>query len=182
MERTQKVEAVDALKGVFADAGVVVVTHYAGLTVAEMTDLRAKLREKEAQFKVIKNRLAKIALQDTPGEAGGEMFTGPVGIAFSKDPVAASKVAVEYAKGNEKFALVGGILGAQVLDAEGVKALADMPSIDELRAKLLGVLQAPMSQFAGLLNKPAEQLARTVGEPSRGLASVLAQRGAQEAA
>lgn len=182
MDRVQKAETVDALRGVFADAGVIVVARYAGMSVAEMTDLRTRLRAKEAQFKVVKNRLAKIALQDTPGSAGADLFTGPVGVAISRDPVAATKVAVDFAKENEKLILVGGILGPQVLDEGGVKALADMPSLDELRAKLLGVITAPMSQLVGIFEQPAAQLVRTLPEPGAGLARVLAARAAQEAA
>ncbi len=179
MDRGQKAEAVEALRGVFAEAGVVVVSRYAGLTVADMTGLRAKLREADATLKVVKNRLAKIALEGTPGEAGRDLFTGPVAIAFSKDPVAATKVAVEYAKEKEEFALVGGLLGGQVLDEAGVKALATMPSLDELRAKLLGVVTAPLSQFIGLLEQPASHLVRTLPEPGAGLARVLQARAQQ---
>lgn len=182
MDRAQKAEAVGALKGIFADAGVVVVARYAGLTVADMSVLRAKLRDADASLKVVKNRLAKIALQEDSEGAGQDLFTGPSAIVFAKDPVAASKVAVDYAKEKEEFILIGGLLGQQVLDEEGVKALATMPSLDELRAKLLGVMQAPMGQLVSLFNKPGEQLVRTVAEPGRGLASVLGQRGNQSEA
>ncbi len=179
MDRAQKAEAVESLRGIFAEAGGVVVARYAGLTVADMTALRAKLRDADASLKVVKNRLAKIALEDTEGEGGRDLFNGPSAIVFAKDPVAVSRVAVDYAKEKEEFILIGGMLGPQVLDEAGVKALATMPSLDELRAKLLGVMTAPLSQFVGILNKPSEQLVRTVAEPGRGLASVLGQRKAQ---
>ncbi len=182
MDRGQKSEAVEVLRGIFADAGVVVVSRYAGLTVADMTALRAKLREADASLKVVKNRLAKIALEGTPGEGGQDLFTGPVAIAFSKDPVAATKVAVDYAKEKEEFALVGGLLGPQVLDEEGVKALAKMPSLDELRAKLLGVMTAPMGQLVGLFEQPAAKLVRTLPEPGAGLARVIQARAQQSEA
>lgn len=182
MDRVQKAEAVESLKGIFAEAGVVVVARYAGLTVADMTALRTKLRDADANLKVVKNRLAKIALEDTEGAGGQDLFTGPSAIVFAKDPVAASKVAVDYAKEKDEFVLIGGMLGPQVLDEAAVKALATMPSLDELRAKLLGVITAPMSQVVGILNRPAEQLARTINEPGRGLASVVGQRGAQSEA
>ncbi|MGF1462507.1 MAG: 50S ribosomal protein L10 [Maricaulaceae bacterium] len=173
MDRVQKTEAVETLKAIFADSGAVVVARYAGLTVAEMTGLRGKLRDVDATLKVVKNRLAKIALQDTDGAAGASLFTGPAAILFARDPVAASKIAVDYAKENEKFILVGGILGPTVLDPEGVKALATMPSLDEMRAKLLGLFNQPATKLVTVLNKPAEQLTRTIAEPGRGLAGVI---------
>jgi len=162
MDRAQKAVAVEALKSVFADAGVVVVSHYAGLTVADLESLRARLREAGGELKVVKNRLAKIALAGGPQEAGAHMFTGPTAIAFSKDPVAATKVAAAYAKEKDRFVLIGGLLGASVLDSKGVEALATLPSLDELRGKLIGLIQAPATKIAGVVAAPAAQLARVL--------------------
>ncbi|ACG77630.1 50S ribosomal protein L10 [Phenylobacterium zucineum HLK1] len=163
MDRAQKQEAIEALKGVFADSGAVVVTHYLGLTVAEMTDLRGKLREQGAQLKVVKNTLAQKALDGSVGEAGDALFKGPVAIAFAPDPVSAAKVATQYAKDNDKFTVVGGLMGQQVLDQKGVSALATLPSLDQLRGKIIGLLQAPATKVAGVLQAPAGQLARVMG-------------------
>lgn len=162
MDRAQKAQAVEDLKGIFASSGVVVVSHYAGLTVADMTALRVRLREAGASLKVVKNRLAKIALDGTPGAAGSAMFTGPVAIAYSKDPVAATKVAVAYAKEKDKFVLLGGMMGAELLNENAVKALATLPSLDELRGKIVGLLQAPATKIAGVLAAPGGQLARVI--------------------
>jgi len=163
MDRAQKQEAIESLKGDFAGAGAVVVTHYMGLTVAEMTDLRGKLREQGAQLKVVKNTLVKKALGGSVGEAGDALFKGPVAIAFAPDPVSAAKVATQYAKDNEKFSVIGGLMGQQVLDQKAVSALATLPSLDQLRAKIIGLLQAPATKIAGVLQAPAGQLARVVG-------------------
>jgi large subunit ribosomal protein L10 len=163
MDRAEKAEAVEALKGVFSKAGVVVLGHYAGLSVAEMTVLRSRLRSAGAELKVVKNRLAKIALEGAPQAAGAHLFTGPVAIAFSADPVAATKVAVAYAKEKEQFVLLGALLGNQVLDQKGVQALATLPSLDELRAKIVGLINAPATKIAGVLQAPAGQLARVIG-------------------
>ncbi|SRR5215217_700467 len=160
MNRAQKAESIETLKGVFADAGAVVVTHYMGLTVAEMTDLRLRLRKEGAQIKVVKNTLAQKALGDSLGEGGTALFTGPVAIAYAPDPVSAAKVAAQYAKENDKFTLVGGFMGTEVLDQNAVKALATLPSLDELRGKLIGLLQAPATKIAGVVQAPAAQLAR----------------------
>jgi len=162
MDRAEKAEAVEDLKGIFAKAGVVVVGHYSGLTVADMTVLRGRLRESGASLKVIKNRLAKLALDGTPGAAGADMFKGPVAIAYSADPVSATKVAVQYAKEKDKFVLIGGLMGNVVLDEKGVQALATLPSLDELRGKLIGLIQAPATKVAGVLQAPAGQLARVL--------------------
>lgn len=162
MERAQKAEAVEVLKGIFADSGAVVVSHYTGLTVAEMTSLRVKLREAGGQLKVVKNRLAKIALQGNAAESVGGLFTGPVAIAFSTDPVAAPKAAVDFAKENDKFVVLGGMMGETVLDEGGVKSLASLPSLDELRGKLVGLIQAPATKIAGVVQAPAGQLARVI--------------------
>jgi large subunit ribosomal protein L10 len=153
---------VEDLKGIFAASGVVVVSHYSGLTVADMTVLRGRLRDAGASLKVIKNRLAKLALDGTPGAAAADMFKGPVAIAYSADPVAATKVAVQYAKEKDKYVLVGGLMGETVLDQKGVEALATLPSLDELRGKLIGLIQAPATKVAGVLQAPAGQLARVL--------------------
>lgn len=160
MDRTQKAELVSALNVTFGEVGVVVVTRNLGMTVAQSTALRQKMREAGAAYKVSKNRLAKIALKDTAYEPLSDLLTGPVALATSVDPVAAAKVAVEFAKTNDKLEIVGGAMGSVVLDAEGVKALASMPSLDEMRAKLVGLIQAPATKLAGVTQAPAAQLAR----------------------
>ena len=160
MDRAQKQEAIEALKGVFADSGAVVVTHYMGLTVAEMTDLRGRLRKEGASLQVVKNTLAQKALQGAAGEAGDALFKGPVAIAFAPDPVSAAKIATQYAKDNDKFSVVGGLMGEQVLDQKGISALATLPSLDQLRGKIIGLIQAPATKVAGVLQAPAGQLAR----------------------
>src|SRR5688572_21033955 len=163
MDRAEKQDAIEALKGVFDSSGAVVVTHYLGLTVAEMTDLRGKLREQGAQLKVVKNTLAQKALAGSVGEAGDALFKGPVAIAFAADPVSAAKVATQYGKDHEKFTVVGVLMGREVLDQASIKALASLPSLDQLRAKIVGLLQAPAPKIAGVLQAPAGQLARVVG-------------------
>jgi len=162
MDRAQKQEAIESLKGDFAGAGAVVVTHYMGLTVAEMTDLRGRLREQGAQLKVVKNTLVQKALDGSVGEAGDALFKGPVAIAFGPDAVSAAKVATQYAKDNDKFSVVGGLMGQQVLDQKAISALATLPSLDQLRAKLIGLIQAPATKIAGVLQAPASQLARVM--------------------
>jgi len=163
MDRTQKAEVVDTLNGLFGDAGSVVVAHYSGMTVAQMGELRARMRAAGASFKVAKNRLVVRALQGTAAEGIAHLFKGPTGIAISKDPIAASKVAVAYAKENDKLVILGGVVGSTALDANGVKALAELPSLDELRGRIVGLLQAPATKLAGLLAAPAGQLARVIG-------------------
>jgi large subunit ribosomal protein L10 len=163
MDRAQKAESIETLKGVFADAGAVVVTHYMGLTVAEMTDLRTRLRAEGATLKVVKNTLVQKALDGRVGEAGDALFKGPVAIAFGPDPVSAAKVSTQYAKDNEKFSVVGAVMGDQVLDTTAVNALATLPSLDQLRGKLIGLIQAPATKVAGVLQAPAGQLARVMG-------------------
>jgi len=160
MDRAQKQESIETLKGVFADSGAVVVTHYMGLTVAEMTDLRGRLRKEGAHLKVVKNTLAQKALNGSVGDAGDALFSGPVAIAFAPDPVSAAKVATQYAKDNEKFSVIGGLMGEQVLDKKAVDALATLPSLDQLRGKIIGLIQAPATKIAGVLQAPAAQLAR----------------------
>ncbi len=162
MDRAEKASSVEALKGVFAKAGVVVVGHYAGLTVADLTTLRVRLSQAGAGLKVVKNRLAKIAIDGTPSAAGAHLFTGPTAIAYSEDPIAAPKVAAAFAKEKEKFVLVGGLLGPTVLDARGVQDLATLPSLDELRGKIIGLINAPATKIAGVLQAPGGQLARVL--------------------
>ena len=163
MDRAQKAESIETLKGVFEGAGAVVVTHYLGLTVAEMTELRGRLRKEGATLKVVKNTLVQKALDGSVGEAGDALFTGPVAIAYAPDPVSAAKVSTQYAKENEKFTVVGGLMGQTVLDQNGIKALATLPSLDELRARIVGLIQAPATKVAGVLQAPAGQLARVFG-------------------
>ena len=162
MDRTQKTEWVGSLQGTLGEVGLVVVTHYSGLTVAEMTDLRGKMRAAGANFKVTKNRLTKLALVGTEFESIADLFVGPTAIAVSRDPVAAAKVVADYAKTNDKLKILGGSLGSLRLDVNGVKALATLPSLDELRAKLLGMLSTPATRIAGVLQAPAGQLARVL--------------------
>jgi large subunit ribosomal protein L10 len=161
MERAQKSESIESLKGVFANAGAVVVTHYMGLTVAQMTDLRHRLRQEGASLKVVKNTLAQKALNGA-GAGALELFKGPVAIAYGADPVSAAKVSTQYAKENEKFTVVGAMMGPQILDAAGVEALAKLPSLDQLRAKIVGVLQAPATKIAAVIQAPGGQVARVL--------------------
>jgi len=163
VQRTQKEKLVTDLNRSLGDATAMVVTHYAGLTVGESLDLRRRMRQAGASYKVTKNRLAKKALAGTAFEKLAPLFTGPTAIAFSNDPVAAAKVAVQYAKENEKVTVVGGLVSGQVLDAEGVKALATLPSLDALRGKIVGLIQAPAQRIASVLQAPAGQLARVFG-------------------
>ena len=163
MDRAQKSELVSELNSTFSEVGVVVVTRNLGLTVAQSTALRTKMREAGASYKVAKNRLAKIAIEGTPYVGIGDMLTGPTAIAASTDPVAAAKVVVEFAKSNDKFEIVGGSMGDTVLDVNGVKALASLPSLDELRAKIVGLVQAPATKVVQVVQAPAGQLARIFG-------------------
>ncbi|KPF81495.1 50S ribosomal protein L10 [Novosphingobium sp. AAP93] len=160
MDRSQKAESVAFLTEVFNEAGAVVITRNLGMTVAQSTALRIKVREAGASFKVAKNSLAKIAAKGTAYEGMTDLFTGPTGIAASADPVAAAKVVVEFAKTNDKLEIVGGAMGSVVLNADGIKALATMPSLDEMRAKLIGLIQAPATKIAQLSTAPAAKLAR----------------------
>ena len=171
MDRNEKADLVAELKQVFDQTSVVVVTRNLGLTVAQSTDLRLRMRDAGAQFKVAKNRLALIALDGTRYQPLGELLKGPTALATSIDPVAAAKVAVEFAKTNDRLEIVGGAMGDTLLDVNGVKALASLPSLDELRGKLVGLIQAP-----------ASKIARTVAEPGAQLARIFAAYGAKEAA
>ena len=162
MDRAQKAAAVAELNRNFAEVGVVVVTRNLGMTVAQSTTLRNRMRDVGATYKVSKNKLAKIALDGTDYLSLGDMLTGPVGLATSIDPVAAAKVAVEFAKTNDKFEIVGGAMGATPLDVAGVQALATMPSLDELRAKIVGLVVAPATKIATIAQAPAAQIARVL--------------------
>ncbi|MFM5885021.1 MAG: 50S ribosomal protein L10 [Novosphingobium sp.] len=163
MDRSQKAESVASLNASLAEAGVVVVTRNLGLTVAQSTVLRGKVRDAGATYKVAKNRLAKLAIQDTDYVGIDEFLNGPTALAVSADPVAAAKAVVEFAKTNDKLEIVGGSMGTQVLNADGIKALASMPSLDELRAKVIGLVQAPATKVAQLATAPAAKLARVFG-------------------
>ena len=167
MDRSHKEALVTSLQKQLSDTACVVVTHQTGMTVAEVTDLRRRVRAAGASFKVTKNRLARIALTGTKFERLSALFTGPTAIAFSRDPVAAAKVAVEFANKNDKLSIVGGGLNEQQLDAAGVKALATLPSLDQLRAKLLGMLQTPATRIASVLQAPGGQVARVLGAYAR---------------
>ena len=160
MDRIEKREFVAELSEVFAETSMVVVTRNAGMTVADVTSLRRKMRAAGASFRVAKNRLALLALEGTRFDGISPLLKGPTALAWSKDPVAVAKAAVDFAKTNDKFVLIGGALGTQLLDAAGVKALSELPSLDELRAKILGLLNAPATKVAGVLQAPAGQLAR----------------------
>jgi large subunit ribosomal protein L10 len=163
MDRSQKAESVAQLNAVFNEVGVVVVTRNLGLSVKQSTDLRSKMRDAGATYKVAKNRLAKLALKDTQYQAIEEYLTGPTALAWSTDPVAAAKAAVDFAKTNDKLEIVGGAMGSTQLDAAGIKALASMPSLDELRGKIVGLINAPATKVATLVNAPASKLARVFG-------------------
>ncbi len=167
MDRAEKRELVSDLNQAFSGAGSVVVAHYAGITVAQMNDLRGKMRAAGGTVKVAKNRLAKIALQGTESETIIDLFKGQTLIAYSDDPVTAPKVASDFAKGNDKLVILGGAMGKTALDADGVKALATMPSLDELRARLVGMISTPATRIAQVVNAPAAQLARVFGAYAR---------------
>jgi large subunit ribosomal protein L10 len=162
LDRLQKEELVKTLNGVFDSANLVVVTRPAGLTVAESTELRSRMREAGALFKVTKNRLTRLALRGTRFEPLSDLFVGPTAIAYSEDPIIAAKVAVKFADDNKKLEIIGGGLFDQILDAGEVKNLAKLPSLDELRGKIVGVLNAPATKIAGVLQAPGAQLARVL--------------------
>jgi large subunit ribosomal protein L10 len=162
VERSQKEATVAALRQAFEGNSSIVVAHHLGMTVQEVTDLRRKMRAAGAGFKVTKNRLARIALKGTPFESLDGLFTGPTAIAFANDPVAVAKAAVDFAKGNDKFKVLGGSIGASRLDGKGVEALSKLPSLNELRASLLGLIQTPATRIAGVLQAPGGQVARVL--------------------
>ena len=162
MDRTQKEQTVAALHQVFEETSLVVLMHQTGLTVAESTDLRRQMRAAGASFKVTKNRLARIALKGTKFEPLDDLFKGPTAMAVSSDPVAAARVAVNFAKGNNKLTILGGSIGGQALNADGIKTLAELPSLDELRARLVGMINTPATRIAGVLQAPGGQVARVL--------------------
>lgn len=162
LDRTEKRELVASLASVFADVSMVVVTQPKGLTVTEASELRRRMRAAGATYKVAKNRLATLALDGTQFEGIRPLLKGPTALAWSKDPVAVAKVAIEFARINDKFAVLGGSLGARTLDAAGIKALSELPSLAQLRARLVGMIQSPATRVAGLLQAPGGQIARVL--------------------
>jgi len=162
VNRQEKAELIETLQSTLNASTTVVVTHQVGMTVAESSDLRGKMREAGAGFKVTKNRIAKLALKGTRYEELEGLFTGPTAIGTSEDPVAAAKALVDYAKGNDKLTIIGGSMDGKTLDKAGVEALAKMPSLDELRGKLVGLLQAPAAKIARVTQAPAGKVARVV--------------------
>nr|WP_275064999.1 50S ribosomal protein L10 [Bartonella sp. AU18XJBT] len=163
VNRAEKREFVTWLNEAFRKSGSVVVAHYSGLTVSQMNDLRSKMGEAGGAVKVAKNRLAKIALQGTESESIMGLFTGQTLIAYSEDPITAPKVAVDFAKSNDKFVILGGSMGATSLTVDAVKSLASLPSLNELRAKLVGMISTPATRIAQVVNAPAGQVARVIG-------------------
>ena len=172
MDRTAKEDFVASMQKTFEDSSIVVVTHYTGLTVSEMSDLRAQMLEVGASFKVTKNRLTRIALEGTKYQPLEDMFNGPTAIAYSKDPVAAAKATVNFSKDNKKLVVIGGALGEEQLDLEALKKLASLPSLETLRAKILGMINTPATRVAGVLKAPAGQVARVIGVHSLNIDSV----------
>lgn len=162
MDRAAKRELVMHLHGVLKDTGVVVVAHNTGMVAAQSAEFRRRVKEAGGSVKVAKNKLAKLALKDTDAEGISKLLIGPTILAYSKDPIAAAKAAVTFAKANEKLVILGGAMGKTVLDANGVKALADLPSLDELRAKLIGLLNAPATKIARTVKEPGAKLARVI--------------------
>ncbi len=162
MDRAAKKALVTSLNGVFKDTGLVVVAHNTGMVASQSADFRKKVKEAGGSVKVAKNKLVKLALKDTNAAGVADLMKGPTILAFSKDPIAAAKAAVSYAKGNDKLVILGGAMGTTVLDANGVKALAELPSLDELRAKLIGLLNAPATKIARTIKEPGAKLARVV--------------------
>ena len=162
MDRAEKHEFVGTLHRAFQDAAIVIVTHYAGLSVPQLNKLRVDVRGVGGNVKVTKNRLAQRAIEDTPYQALGPLFTGPTAIAYAADPVAVAKVAVDYAKANAQLVLLGGAVGRHRLDPDGLKALATLPSLDALRATIVGLIRTPPTRLAGVLQAPPVQLARVV--------------------
>ena len=166
MNRSEKQDLVKSLRSTFEGASIVVVTHYSGLSVAEMEDLRGQMRSAGASFKVTKNRITRLALEGTKFQGIADLFSGPTAIAYSDDPVAAAKIAVKFSKENDKFVVMGGALGEDVLDLASINALAALPSMDELRGKIIGMINTPATRIAGVLQAPAGQIARVIGAHS----------------
>lgn len=159
MNQTQKKEFVADLRDNLSDANLLVITNQNGLTVSESTELRAKMREAGARYKVVKNTLARLAVEDTKFSSIKDQLKGPTAVAYSEDSVAAARVAVKYMKDNPKLSVVSGMLGEKVLDVNSIKDLANLPSLDVLRAKILSALQAPATKIATVVNSPARSLA-----------------------
>ena len=170
MDRAQKRELVERLNDQWRTSGVIVVAHYKGMTVAQMTDFRKRIKDAGGVVKVTKNRLAKLALKGTDVESISDLLEGQTCLAYSEDPISAARVSVKYARENDKLVILGGAMGKTRLDSSGVKALADLPSLDELRGRLIGILQAPAAKIARVLKEPGGMLAR-----------VLAAKGSEEA-
>jgi large subunit ribosomal protein L10 len=162
VDRAAKRELIDHLHGVLKSTGVVVVAHNTGMVAAQSAEFRRRVKDAGGSVKVAKNKLAQLALKDTDAEKLSDLFTGPTILAFSKDPIAAAKATVTYAKGNDKLVILGGAMGKTILDAKGVQALADLPSLDELRAKIIGLLNAPATKIARIVKEPGAQLARVI--------------------
>jgi large subunit ribosomal protein L10 len=162
MDRAEKRELVSTLNEAWKDTGVIVVAHYAGMTVAQMTEFRKRVKEAGGSVKVAKNRLAMLALKDTDSSGITRLLKGQTCLAYSDDPIAAARISVKYSKENDKLVILGGAMGKTMLDANAVKALADLPSLDELRAKIIGLLQAPATKIARILKEPGAQLARVI--------------------
>ncbi len=160
MDRSEKEQLVTSLRQGLAESSLVIVTHQTGLTVAEVSDLRRQMREVGAQFKVAKNTLARLAVAGTHNESINILFSGPTALAYSKDPVAAAKVTIKFANSNEKFKVIGGALNGKVLSGKDIETLSKLPSLNELRAKIVGIISTPATRVAGVLQAPAGQLAR----------------------
>jgi large subunit ribosomal protein L10 len=158
--RSEKQEFVAALEGVYKESKSVIVTHYHGLTVSQITSLRTALREKGAKFKVVKNTLSSIAARNSGLATSVDMFSGPTAVAYSTDAVAAAKVVVDFAKTNKNLKIICGVIDNQLIDAASVEQVAKLPSLEELRAQIIGILQAPATKIAGVLQAPAAGLAR----------------------
>ena len=162
MDRAQKRQLVSTLNEEWKGTGVMVVAHYTGMTVAQMTEFRKRMKEAGGAVKVAKNRLAKLALKDTDGQSVADLLKGQTCVAYSEDPITAARVSVKYSTENDTLVILGGTMGTTVMDASAVKALADLPSLDELRAKLIGLVQAPATKIARVLKEPGAKLARVL--------------------
>lgn len=162
MDRAAKSALVTSLNTVFKDSGLIVVAHNTGMVAAQSAEFRKRVREAGGAVKVAKNKLVKLALKDTSADGISDLLKGPTILAYSKDPIAAAKVAVKYAKENDKLVILGGAMGTSILDANGVKTLADLPSLDELRSKIIGLLNAPATKIARTVKEPGSKLARVI--------------------
>ena len=162
MNRSEKAELIETLQSTFNASSTIVVAHQVGMTVVESSDLRGKMRDAGAGLKVTKNRIAKLALKGTRYEDLDSIFTGPTIVGTSEDPVAAARILVEYAEGNPKITIIGGSMDGKTLDKAGVEALAKMPSLSELRGKLVGLVQAPAAKIARVMQAPAGKMARVI--------------------